>query len=265
MDLQQDINALHSLVLTFKPEADHLVPDLALIAFLDEVQGNAATVLLITNSEAPSRPFPNARATFEAAQQAMLLASDPDYDLAGAKAWVYYRQRDFRLQTDAEVLFPHPDGVTAEEFHRGALEEMADTWEKYSPGKRGLIDEAEKALKLRGRRRPDNWAGVNPAHELDQRLRNLAAFKGLPLSVPDPTSAFRLTYSILSRQTHPRTTGLEPTRIRGEQGGIVAFEFDPDDGPDINEVATQMTAGAVKLAMAALSWRLNPPPAPPKD
>lgn len=252
-------------MLTFRPEADHLVPDLALIAFLDEVQGNAATVLLVTKSKAPGRPFPNARAAFEAAQQAMLLASDPDYDLAGAKAWVYYKQRDLHLQTDAEALFQRPDDVPAEEFYRGALQEMADTWEMYSPGKGGLIDEAEKALKLQAVRRPDSWAGVNPAHELDQRLRDLAAFKGLPLSVPDPTSAFRVTYGVLCRQTHPRTTGLEPTQIRGEPGGIVAFEFDPDDGPDINEVATEMTSGAVKFAMAALSWRVNPPPTPPKD
>src|SRR3989442_10201532 len=82
--------------------ATHLVPDLVLRSYLHDATENGRVVQFLLSSTFRHRVFPSARACFEAAEQALLLASDPKYDLAGAKAWVYGHRKDLHQGGQAE-------------------------------------------------------------------------------------------------------------------------------------------------------------------
>lgn len=91
MDLAEARDRYEAARNRFFVSPDHLVPDIALLGFLRDIEESVQTVEVVAGSDLPQRAFPNARAPYEAAQRGLLLVTAEDYDLDGAKAWVYAR------------------------------------------------------------------------------------------------------------------------------------------------------------------------------
>jgi hypothetical protein len=241
--------------------AMHLIPDLVLRSYLHDAVENGTVVQLLISTKLRHRAFPNARACFEAAQQALLLASDPNYDLAGAKAWVYGHRKDLYQGGEAEragLLRDLPEHLPAAEFFAKQFKEMQETWNSFAQGKGALLQEARVALE-RQPRRPDNWAGLNIAETLERRLDAMLkpkAFKAPPVK---PSDLLRAAYALLNRETHPHSLRLEPSRVRGSANGAVSFVYDPDNPAEQADLAEKLTLSSLNLAMAAASLRFQMP------
>jgi hypothetical protein len=251
------LRQLCDLVARFAPTRPHLVPDIALLGFLKDVEENSRAVLLFADTPLRHRAYPSARAAFEAAQLALLLVTDSEYDLAGARAWIYYlrRDRDFASQPrdgDAVTI----QGLTPNAWFREAVDEIAEMWESFSPRKGQLIAEAER-LVMQQPKRPDNWAGVPIARTLSDRMSALAQRTDRPISA-DAAKAYNNAYAALTRQSHPRTQ-LRPEEIRSTAGQEVSVRFEVPDFDEQYENAVSLTAGAVLHALAALRARIAMP------
>jgi hypothetical protein len=205
------------------------------------------------------RAFPSARACFEAAQQALMLASDTNYDLAGAKAWVYAHRKDLRQGRQAEeagLLDDLPDHLPAHEYYAKRFTEMQESWNRFAPGKGKLLNDAEVALDAQPRT-PDNWAGVNIAEALEQRLEAMPNPEGIQLPPTRPSLLLRSAYALLSRESHPHSSRLEPTNIRGDVGDAVEFTFRPENSAEPADLAEVLTISALNLALASFAMRVR--------
>jgi hypothetical protein len=216
-------------------------------------------VAFLLNSEFRHRAFPNARSCFEAAQQALMLTTDSDYDLAGAKAWVYAHRKDLKQGMQAELaglLDDLPDHLPAKEYFAKRFQEMQETWNMFSPGKGDLLKNAEVALD-RQPRRPDNWAGVDIASALETRLDAMPNPKRIQLPPTRPSALLRGAYALLNRETHPHSSRLEPDSVRGSANGAVEFVFGSDSSAEQADLAEVLAISSLNLAMAALALRLQ--------
>lgn len=231
----------------FQPMGAHLVPDIALLGFLVEISENAEAVQLLAESNLPHRAFPNARAAVEAAQNALVLATEADYDLGGARAWVFFKGKDrnYRQMPRAHV-FERPEDADA--WFEKALEEMSAIWEDLAPGKGRLISEARKLLD-RQPKRPGNWAGLPMASTLQKRLNDVRHLLGKSPN-EDISSVLNATYSALSRESHPRT-GFDPIRIDVHADGQIEFVIKPRDRQrDIENVMTAASSALLEGILA---------------
>lgn len=169
------------------PTAAHLIPDIVLQGFLNDLHENAEAAAEIAKGPRPHRAFPNARSAFETMQLSLLLVTSNDYDRDGARAWVYYLKKDrefTNLHDDAELVM----GFSPDERFNAAVAEMAETWDDFAPGKGALIREAV-AIVEKQPRRPDNWAGVPVAPTLASRFEELRpAYHTPAVSDPAPLS-----------------------------------------------------------------------------
>lgn len=237
----------------FTPTRAHLVPDLALLGLLCDVEENAEAVLALGATPVPHRAYPNARAAFEASQQALLLATEPDYDLSGARAWAFF------LRNDREFVRGPRDGQTStvmgldpDSWFKAATEEMAETWETFAPGKGDVMKRAVALVEAQPRR-PDNFAGVPIAPTLRDRLVALAAKAG-KAGMPDAAALYNNAYAALSRESHPRTQ-LRPEDIRSGPDDTVRVRFEERDLAYRYGSAELLAAGALRQALAALGAR----------
>lgn len=256
MDLiSRELQRLESLQTAFQASGSHLIPDMVLMGFVSEVVESARAVSTLLSANLGHRAFPNARTAFEAMQQLLLLVTDENYDLAGAKAWVFFSRRDFALLTDfgnsadlplAPEEFPEKSGLDL------AIAEITKLWNDYSPGKGQLIIKAAEILATQPKR-PANWAGVSIAPELERRFLALTREKGISTSEPEHARIYNATYSILSRESHPRTR-FQPDRISGRINGPITFEYDPNESDAARNVAA-ITAGAVAQSVTAMLIR----------
>jgi len=249
--------ALHDLPVT----GTHLVPDLVLRSYLHDAAENARVVRFLLASEFRDRAFPSARACFEAAQLALLLASDRNYDLAGAKAWVYGHRKDFYQGGQAEragLLDDLPEHLSAEEFFARQFEEMEETWNRFAPGKGALLQEAKVALDEQKKRRgPDNWAGLNIANALEERVDSMPRPKGMKLPPVKASELLRAAYALLSREAHPHSLRVEARSIRSTASGAITVEFGPDSPAEQADLAEKLTLASLSFAMSAASLHIR--------
>lgn len=244
----------------FRAHASHLVPDLVLLGFVKHLADQADCVLTLTRNGQALSSFPNARAAFEAGQHALLLVTADDYDLAGARAWVYYARSDFNAVDESEERYgqlPVEDEADRATLER-ALAEMGSVWEDFSPDKGSLIKDAE-ALIPTTRQRPDNWAGVPIALELQRRVVKLTAQIPGASRFEDIAGMYNGTYAMLSREAHPRNT-VKPDWIKGRPNGPVEFVMPADDPRDETNPVL-ITVGAVMHGVVALMGRSRLPDA----
>jgi hypothetical protein len=249
--------SLHATLLQLPSTAAHLVPDLVLRSYLHDAEENGKVVQFLLPSTLRHRAFPNVRACFEAAQLSLLLASDPNYDLAGAKAWVYGHRKDLYQGSEAEragLLDDLPEQLPADEFFANQFREMKETWNSFAPGKGALLHEAKIALE-RQPKRPDNWAGLNIPEALEERLGAMPNPESIEIPPVKASDLLRSAYAVLNRETHPHSLRLEPSTIHSSNGGAVTFVFDPVNSAEQADLAEKITASSLKLALAAASLR----------
>lgn len=234
--------------------SQYLVPDLSLLGFLQDVEENARTVEVLALSDAGHRAFPNARASFEASQLALLLCTDPDYKLAGARAWVYYLIQDRRFgELHPESFADAAGGIAPAERYNTAVDEIADVWESFWPGGAGFVRKAAELVENQPRR-PDNFLALSVAPTLRERMRSLAEQQGLEARARDEAAIYNRTYAALNREVHPRTR-LRPETIIRKSTGEIEFVFEQLDKVDAAQNAVVLAAAACLQALAAVNAR----------
>lgn len=241
----------------FKPHPAHFVADLALRGLLLDLEENALTGKAIVDGPMPHRAYPSARAAFEACQLSLLLATADDYDLEGATAWVHFLRKDAEFaRLHGET--PHMDGLTPNEWLRAAVEEIADTWESLSAGKRSVVQAACDALDKKPRK-PDNWAGLPLDRELASRLAAKARGRSPEVPIADAKDAHKRAYAALSRGAHPRPC-LRPLSV-SLKGTLFSITLEPRDDQGDRETVDSLLASALNFGSAALNVRLTLPAA----
>ena len=233
----------------FAAAASHLVPDIVLLGFLNEIEENVSAVELIAASGIPHRAFPNARTAFEAGQQALLLVTAPDYDAAGATAWAYHLIRDRKyMAAPRSGQTTDRANVEPEEWFESALTEMEQTWNDFAPGRGALLRDAATEIQSRRRGGPENWTGLPVAPTLRDRMLTLAERHGKK-GRSDAADILNAGYGALSRESHPRTR-FQPTRITRDSSGGISFEIPTRDLEADRE--TVLISAASSLAAATL-------------
>jgi hypothetical protein len=237
----------------FRPTARHLVPDIVLLALLRDIEENVQAAEIVSASEVPHRGFPNARAAYEAAQRAVLLAAAPDYDFERAKAWVYSLRKDrVYLSLKRSLEFQAAGPRDPESWLIGSLEEMARAWEDLEPGKGVMLQRALSELPSK-RPRADNWLGGSIVPVLRDRLNAALKRRGKE-SRGDTAPIYDAAYGGLSRQSHP-ITRLDLARILRSQAGELVLEERPRN-PAADAKAV-LTSAASSMAEGALALNLR--------
>jgi hypothetical protein len=190
-----------------------LLADIVLLSYINDVlESVQAAMGIIALETIPHRAFALVRTSFEAAQQGMVLVTQDNYALIGAKAWVYYCNRDKEWLLKAK---PDGSGINnnndANVWFENKLQDIAKLWDSYSAGQGKLVEQARVELKhaelekqRHQRHKPDNWLGENMLHAQDEAYRKIASRLNIPFD-KGLSDINRNIYGALSRSTH---TGL---------------------------------------------------------
>lgn len=186
-DLEQGLKRMRRRLDHLPLRLHHFSADLAFYGFLSAAWEAAAVCCeLVTKSRFPSAALPNAQAAFEAAQDALLLASAPDYDVAGARAIVFERlvraagRADYGESLVREgVLAPATD-QDEYEWATADIRTAAERIGRVAPDQREHLEAALQyllpkfaATHAMQSARPVHWAEVHPTligRELQRRL-----------------------------------------------------------------------------------------------
>lgn len=254
MTLTKAIEELNKAQSDFKYRPETMVADIVLMGLTMEVYESAKVVEILANSDFPHRAFANARNAFEAAQQAMVLAAQEDYALAGARAWVYFYKKDSEWLANAR---PEGSGVTnkedAQKWYERHISQMAKTWDSLSPNKGQLLYRADELLRSQ-KKGADNWLGQSMGVMQDHAYRVVfARFGGN--ATEDSISMNKAIYGSLSRETHARMR-YENIAFRQHQDGFLEVDFGSRDNQLNAKSARRVTLQAVQEAMLALTYRI---------
>lgn len=176
--------------------ADTLPADLALAGLLDDLLGAATAAMAMVADQSTAVAYPLTRIAFEAAQRAIVLATDEHYLSVGTRAWLYYHRKDAGImrRTDPEA---------AARWYDQAVTQLRDMWTPYN----GAADEtlrAENALleEHERKRRTDNFMGQDLAEVIDGRYPLFLGQTDVPLA--EMKKLNRGIYAGLSRESHAR-------------------------------------------------------------
>jgi len=221
---------------------------MALLGFLDEVEESAHVASVILDSSLPHRAAPHVRNAFEAAQHALILATEEDYPLAGARVWVYYYRRD------SEIIERDGKHERASDWYERKLAEMTTLWNQFCAGQGRLIEEARELVDKQPRR-PDNWCGFAPAKELAARYEIIAKALGgsPPAGVSEATNG---AFAALSRGTHPRIPNPAAVVRRGD-GTIELLPEQRDDDGARQSVSAGLSSAVMEAMLAAVYRAAN--------
>jgi hypothetical protein len=229
---------------SFKGRADHQVPDLVFLNMLIDVLEHAKAVSLLVDSQVPRAAYGCARASLEAAQDLLLMASDASkYDESGALARAFevaeieelHRRRERADQAiGISTNIPMAPG-------RDVLDEDAKEWDKAAPGKGRLLLEAYDQVRKDNRRHWSNMSRKNIAEEIARRAPSGSGLAEMSDAL----------YGLLSIHTHPRPrTGMrEFLQTAPDRYAVKGRDFDRE-GP------LGLTYGAMTMATGADEMRL---------
>lgn len=174
--------------------ADSLPADLALAGLLDDLLGAATTAIALLANQSTAVAYPLTRIAFEAAQRAIVLATDGDYLRVGTRAWLYYHRKD------ASVM-RRTDPAAAARWYEKALAQLQEMWAPYNEQADEIL-RAENALLEDSERkhRIDNFMGQDLAEVIDGRY---PLFLG-SMPMTEMKKLNRGIYASLSRESHAR-------------------------------------------------------------
>jgi hypothetical protein len=184
--------------------------DISLYGFLLGASDNAdAAAHLAAQERHRFAAHPNARAAFEAGEDALLLVTSDDYRMLGARARVYERLEHADLAREIHAVHAaFGDGSWTPASYasvRASIVEDAEREEEFTKETRSRLREAldyfqpkfEAASRPKGRGRyPPHWS------ELSRRKIAQAIGQRRPSLISEITLV--ATYAHLSRHTHPR-------------------------------------------------------------
>jgi len=240
-----NIKELEGILTGFKGRAEHQVPDLVFFNLLVDVLEYTRAVELIAESAVPRAAYASSRACFEAAQDSVLMVSDPNlYDESGALARAFEvadieRLHSRRRRADKALglppLPPQPPG-------RDVLEEDAKSWDLAAPGKGKLLLDGYDQVTSDRRR---HWAKLSRKGIADKIAERAGNAPGL-------AEMSDVLYGLQSFQTHPGPrTGTRDFEQKSENHYTVTT-------PDAHrETSMRMANGAIEMVLAAEQMRLK--------
>jgi hypothetical protein len=198
----------------------HLVPDFVVFCYATDVLEHSRATLLLVDSDVPRTAYACARAALEAAQDLMLLVSEPsDYDNAGARVYAWelleteHLQRRFVLgKKGMGVEVPADLGMTVDE----AAKRTAAKWGAANPEAETLLQGALTEFREHA---PPHWSGRS-RKKIMEHMVDGSPYEGV-------AAAMDALYGALSIQTHPRIR--EWSRTFQFTGGRVAVRENPED------------------------------------
>lgn len=204
-EIVEPLNRLRRRLDVFRLRLDFYSADFSLYGFILGAWENAAAAChLAAKSDLAFAATPSARAAFESAQDALLLVTEPDFAMAGARARVFERLELVDLANDVRRAFGNGNGdPRSYDDVAATIERDIQRVEKMAPGTGQYLRDALayfrpkfEAAAIRKGKHPGHWAELSRrriAERLGQRLE-------------DSTLADRLiaVYADLSRNTHPR-------------------------------------------------------------
>lgn len=208
-DLDTELTLLKTRLDRFRLRFDFALGDLSLYGFILQVwEAASATRQLVMNGDLGHASFPSTRSAFEAAEDAFLLATSPDYNATGARIRVY--ERFEFADVGREVQFAFQDGeaeMQPADYSRmfATIERDADRVNRLSEGQGQVLRAAfeyflpifEAANRQEKRARyPGHWSEMSRrriALELEERTRE-----------PKLAATLIAAYADLSRHSHPR-------------------------------------------------------------
>lgn len=230
--------------------------DLALWGFmLGTWESGNAVFYLVDQTEFGPASFPCVWAAFENAQDALLLATDLDYNEAGARARVFERLEQADIADNTRAAF----GDSEVERRRlgydvtvAAIQNDAERWSGEHPKKGDLLLNALAHFQpkfeaaLRGKKHPGHWSGLSRggiAKELGKRLND-----------PEVASRMIAMYSALSRGSHPRLRLESWDKVNHEDGS-----FSMKRPERMLRMSLGITEFAIRLAIRAFSLKQPSP------
>jgi hypothetical protein len=201
MGLDEAITQLRDELAAFECRPYTLLPDLVLFGLLADLLDSATAVAHVALSNVPHKAYPNARAAFEAAQNALVLVTHEDYARAGARAWVYYqwKDREWRCESAQREGF----AGTPLQWLQNDVSQMANIWNSMAPCQGNLLLEELAAILPVKALRPDNWLAENMTRRQHRAYQLLAAAQGNELE-GDSAEVNQAMYHALCRETHGR-------------------------------------------------------------
>jgi hypothetical protein len=237
-------------VITVTPR--FLLADMALFGLLDEVEDSIAVAEHLLDTDFAHRAAPHARIAYEAAQQALILATEEDYASAGARVIIYFRRKDRDLMRRADGGVPESI-EKADAWYQDRLLNLCKLWELHWPDAGVAFEEARRAVdKLP--RKPDNWIGAYPAQVLDGRYALLASALGNPAPLR-VTAVTADAYSALSRSSH--LSPEFPELLLKTKAGELAFRALKRDRTASRTALVAGITAAAGEAMLAAAYRAS--------
>jgi hypothetical protein len=240
-------------VFTFRPKT--LVPDLVLHALANDVFESGKAVKHTAESALPHKAYANVRLAFEGAQQVLVLATHEDYEVAGARAWVYFESKDAgwraileRKRNAASI------GIAADGWLDERVAQMSRAWDSIAEGQGTLLINALAQVRQDVKKRPDNWL-----HETLTRRQHRAyivfAAKN-SRSIPAETMEINQSmYMALCRETHARprldSFGILHDRARG----TIRVQLQTRNLEQARHAVRAGTELSVSETVAALRWQ----------
>ena len=247
-DLDSALASLDDALTKYTPRKPHYMADLVLHGFARDVSTQVHATVLTVDSHYPRASYANARAAYEAAQDAVLLASEPDsYDINGALAYCVELVEHEELQRrwkDAAAVWGIVKDKSGRISPEGLIEKESAELEAFAAGAsqllRNALNEARKP-----RRAKQHWSGKNRNDIAKLLQERMPVFRGLAAG----GDAF---YGMMSVQTHPRVRSWSEQRSIRLDGSLQA-----EAGSEHSSLPVGLALFAIQLTMIALSIRLG--------
>ena len=204
--LESALGDLERRIKHFRCRQLEFAGDLTLYGFLRGTWESAsAAMVLVRDTDFGPVAYPCVRAAFEAAEDALLLVTEPTFSEAGARARVFERLEFADVKLEMHDAFANPGtGEPVRDYSEAAasIEKDAATWESQCPGRGQLLLGAlahfkplfEKARG--GKRHPSHWSQLS--------RRKIAKEIGRRVGEAEFGVSLVATYAQLSRASHPR-------------------------------------------------------------
>lgn len=258
-ELRRAIVELGARLERFKLRQSHFAGDLSFWGFAAHVRQHANAVFHLADPHSfGTALFANARAAFEAAQDALYLATETDYSAAGSRVRVFERLEFADINADKNLMFlddpdAMPEAADADPYSQARVSILSDAekWDTVVPGRGDLLRAALATLEPQfaaarsGSRHPGHWSGISRrkmAIELERRVGEEGFAAHLVA-----------TYAALSRGAHPRFRGEEWVRNTLSERRV-RFESSTRSV----RIAVGLTEVSVRLGIEA-NDRIQPP------
>lgn len=245
------LNELREMLDRHRTRVDEFAGDITLWGFLlGAWECGNAVYHLVANSDFGHASFPCARAAFEAAQDALLLVTEPDYNRAGARARVFERLELANIRDETRYAFGDTEmGRRALGYHAAeeAIRRDAEKWNTKCPGKGDLLIEALEYFRPKFEQAKRGKI-KHPAHWSELSRRRIAQEIGKRIKEPDLARKMTAVYAALSRSSHPRLRMEYWARSERPDGSPVL------ERPErVSKLAIAFADFSVKMAIRAFS------------